>query len=82
MHHAYIVTGALTGERTVTLDESLPLKPTRVRLIVEPVEANSRISYREVMTSIRERQRARNYQARPRAEIDAALRTERDSWDD
>jgi hypothetical protein len=82
MHHAYIVTGALTGERTVTLDESLPLKPTRVRLIVEPVESGPPASYHKVMATIRERQRTRIHQPRSATEVNAALQTERDSWDD
>ena len=35
--YAYIVTGTLTNERTVTLDEALPLPVTRVRLVIEPL---------------------------------------------
>jgi hypothetical protein len=82
MHNAYIVTGELTDDRTVTLDESLPLKPTRVRLIVEPVPAPATSSYSEVMKLIRERQTGRGFQPRTRAEVDASLHTERASWDD
>jgi hypothetical protein len=82
MHNAYIVTGALTDQRTVTLDENLPLKPMRVRLIVEPVSAPASSSYQQVMTSIRERQKTRGHKARTRAEVDAALLYERKSWDD
>jgi hypothetical protein len=66
MHNAYIVTGELTDERTVTLDESLPLKPMRVRLIVAPVTAPVASSYRDVIPSIRDRQAGRGFQPRTR----------------
>lgn len=82
MHNAYIVTGALTDERTVTLDESLPLEPTRVRLIVEPLPAPRTSSYSGVMASIRERQGERGFQPRTRAEVEAGLQSERASWDE
>lgn len=82
MHNAYIVTGALTDERTVTLDESLPLQPTRVRLIVEPIPASASASYPGVMASIRTRQDARNFVSRMRKEVDVDLENERSSWGD
>lgn len=82
MHHAYIVTGELTGERTLTLDESLPLPSTRVRLIVEPIGVEHQNSYTEVMAAIRRRQKARDYRPRTRDEVDATLQNERASWDD
>ena len=37
METAYIVTGTLTDQNTVTLDEALPLTPMKVRLAVEPL---------------------------------------------
>lgn len=81
MYNAYIVTGTLTDERTVTLDEDLPLKPTRVQLVVEPVKSSSANSYAGVMASIRERQIRRGHRARTGAEVDASLQQERESWD-
>jgi hypothetical protein len=80
MHNAYIVTGTLTNERTVTLDEALPLTPTKVRLVVEPLGAVSHHSYQEVMAAIRERQAARGHQPPTTEEVDTYLQAERDSW--
>lgn len=37
MQNPYIVTGAITDEYTITLDDALPLIPTKVRLIIEPL---------------------------------------------
>ena len=81
MHNAYIVTGTLTDARTVALDEALPVGPARVRLVVEPLTAPPIRPYAEVMTEIRERQRCRGYQPPSRAEVDASLQAERDSWE-
>lgn len=82
MHHAYIVTGALTDERTVTLDEALPVRGGKVRLIVEVIPPDSGPSYAEVTAAIRHRQRQRGHVAPSRAEVDAALQAERASWGD
>ncbi|MEW6299679.1 MAG: hypothetical protein AB1671_18420 [Thermodesulfobacteriota bacterium] len=53
MHNAYILTGTLTNERTVTLDEALSLPVIKVRLVIEPLESASRRSYQEVVAAIR-----------------------------
>lgn len=82
MHKVYVVTGKLTDVYTVTLDEALPLKPVKVRLVVEPLESNSKRPYQEVIAKIRERQQARGHKPATREEIDGYLRTERDSWKD
>ena len=78
--NAYVVTGTLTDEHTVTLDEALPLGPTRVRLVVEPLQPTSKRPYVEVIAEIRERQRARGHQPPTREEVDTYLQRERDSW--
>jgi len=80
MHNAYIVTGTLTDAQTVTLDEPLPLTPTKVRLVVEPLLPASPRRYQEVVAEIRERQRASGHQPANREEVDAYLQAERDSW--
>jgi hypothetical protein len=82
MHSAYIVTGTLTDAHTVSLDEALPLTPTRVRLIVEPLLSASPRQYQEVIAGIRERQRTRGHQAPTREEVDKYLQAERDSWEE
>ena len=81
MAEAYVVTGTLTSAQTVTLDEALPLPPTKVRVVVEPLPAGPRRPYREVVAEIRARQRRRGHRPRSRAAVDAALREERASWD-
>ena len=84
METAYIVTGTLTDEHTVTLDEALPLSQGKVRLSVEPLPTTQspKRTHAEVIAEIRERQRARGHQPRTREEIDAYLQAERDSWND
>ena len=77
----YVVTGTLTSAQAVTLDEALPLAPTRVRVAVEPLERAARRPYAEVLAAIRARQRQRGHQPRSRAAVDAALLVERTSWD-
>ena len=81
MHKVYIVTGTLTDVHTVTLDEALPLKSAKVRLVVELLDSEPQRPYQEVMAEIRERQRIRGYQPATREEVDAYLQTERDSWE-
>jgi hypothetical protein len=80
MHNAYIVKGTLTNERTVMLDEALPLPSTKVRLVVEPLESASHHSYQEIVAAIRERQEARGHQPPTTEGVDAYLQAERDSW--
>lgn len=82
METAYIVTGTLTDDHTVTLDESLPMAQGKVRLSVEPLAASPKRSHDEVIAEIRERQRARGHQPRTREEIDDDIQAERDSWND
>lgn len=82
MNNTYIVTGTLTDERTVTLDEALPLTltPMKVRLVVGPLRSAPQRPYLEVMADIRQRQQARGHQPPTREEVDAYLQAERDSW--
>jgi hypothetical protein len=82
MHSAYIVTGTLTDAQTVSLDEALPLTPTKVRLVIEPLLATSPRQYQEVIAKIRERQRTRGHKPPTREEVDAYLQAERDSWEE
>jgi hypothetical protein len=81
MSDAYIVTGLLRDERTVVLDEAVPVALGRVRVVVEPMPATEGPrSYREVIDSIGERQRLRGHQPPTRDSVDSALRAERESW--
>lgn len=80
MAKPYVLTGTLRDELTVDLDEALPLKSGRVRLILESVGPEPQKSYLEVLADIRRRQRARGHQPRTREEVDACLASERESW--
>jgi hypothetical protein len=80
MAKAYVRTGTLKDEQTVTLDEALPLTPGRFRLTLEPLQPEARKPYLEVVADIRRRQRARGHQPRTREEVDAYLSAERESW--
>ena len=82
METAYITTGTLNDDQTVTLDEALPLPAMKVRLSVEPLVHAPRQSHEEVITRIRARQKARGHVPPTREEIDAYLQAERDSWGD
>ena len=81
MHKVYIVTGTLTDVHTVTLDKALPLKQSKVRLVVEPLDGEIQQPYQEVMAEIRKRQQTRGYQPATREEVDTYLQAERDSWE-
>lgn len=82
MQKSYVVTGTLTDNRTVALDEALPLTTTKVRVVVEPVPAQRQRPFAEVIAEIRTSQAARGYQPPTAEEVDAYIRAERESWDD
>ncbi len=82
MQTAYIVTGTLNDDQTVTLDEALPLAPMKVRLAVEPLAPLPTRTHDEVVAEIWGRQRSRGYQPPTRAEVDADLQAERASWEE
>lgn len=82
MQTAYIVTGTLNDDQTVTLDEALPLGPMKVRLAIEPLALKPSRTHDEVIAEIWERQQRRGYQPPTRAEVDADLKAERESWDE
>jgi hypothetical protein len=82
MQTAYILTGTMTDELTVKLDEALPLAHAKVRLAIEPLAPAPTLSHDEVIAEIWARQAARGHQPSSRAEVDAYLQAERESWDD
>jgi hypothetical protein len=82
MQTAYILTGTLNDDQTVTLDEALPLKPMKVRLSIEPLVPTNPRLHDEVIAELWTRQKARGHVPRTREEIDAALQVERDSWNE
>jgi hypothetical protein len=81
MSQVHQVTGQLTDNRHVTLDEPIPLNAGKVRLIVEAIENGPRPDLEAFEQRLRERQRARRHLPRTKEEIDAYLNSERNSWD-
>ncbi len=77
MQNAYVVMGTLTDPPTVTLDEELPLKPMKVRLVIKPLLTISKRPFQEVMAEIRERQRLRGHQPPTREDAERYLQEEK-----
>jgi len=81
MQRAYVVTGTLSDAQTVALDEPVDLGSTKVRLVIEALEASPLRPYDEVMLEIRRRQAARGHQAPSREEVDESLHADREALD-
>lgn len=83
MQNAYVVTGTLTDDHTVALDEPLPVSFVKVRLVIEPIqEQTEKKSCLEVMEAIYQSQRDRGHIPPTREEIDRYIQEERASWSD
>ncbi len=82
MSEVYTVTAVLRDERTIALDEAVPLSETRVKVTIEPFVRTPKRSYAEVMQSIRERQSVRGHCPPKRIDVDRDIETERASWID
>jgi hypothetical protein len=78
-----IVTGTLIDDRTVALDSPVPLRSTKVRVSIEPLEPAHRRLYRpEVVAKIYASQATRGHRPPTREEVDRRVQAERDSWGD
>ena len=78
-----IVTGTLINDRTVALDKPVPLRVTKVRVAIEPLDERPRRTYRpDVLANIYAAQAARGYRQPSREEVDRRIQSERDSWGD
>jgi hypothetical protein len=82
MPHAYRVTGSLTDSHTIHLDEPIPVSSGKVCVIVEVADPAGKLSHDEFLAWLQKRHEARGHVPRPREEVDAFLRTERESWDE
>lgn len=81
MQQAYIVTGSLSDGRTVALDEPLPQSTGKVRVIVEILPSNVNPDRVAFMENMWEEQRRRGHVPPTKEQVDAYIRSERDSWD-
>lgn len=80
VHGRFTVTGTLQGDRTVILDESIPLAPMRVKLSVEPLGRSSKRPLLEVLAEIHQRQDSRGHVPPTQNQVDKYIKLERESW--
>ena len=78
---SYTVTGTLTDEKTVTLDESLPISARKVRVTIEPLQEKRARPLDEVLAEIHAELRAAGHQPPTSQEVADYIRQERESWD-
>jgi hypothetical protein len=82
MSEVYTGVGTLSNEKTVILDEPLRLPPGRVRVIVEPLVGKTPgDDLIGILNAIRQSLRESGYRFRTKEEIDAQIRSERESWE-
>ncbi|HEY7318264.1 MAG TPA: hypothetical protein VIE89_11875 [Candidatus Binatia bacterium] len=83
MRKTEIVTGTLVDDRTVALDKPVPLRPMKVRVVIEPLDDKHTRRYRpEIISEIYAAQAARGHHPPSREEVDRRIESERDSWGD
>lgn len=82
MSYPCVVTGTLSDEQTVILDEPVPLPIGRVRVTVETLPAaKSDGAFLTKLEAIRQALRASGHRFRTKEEIDAQIQAERESWE-
>ena len=81
MQQAYVVTGLLSGGRTVALDEALPATAGKVRVVVEMLPSEAPADLASFMKKLWEEQQQRGHVSRTKEAVDADLRDERENWD-
>lgn len=77
----YVVTGTLTNQNTVTLDEDVPITDTKVRVTIEPINDRHPRPLKEVLAEIHQQQRERGHVPPTAQEVDEYVRQERASWE-
>jgi hypothetical protein len=77
----YTVTGALSNEWTIILDQPIPLPARNVRVtVVILTETQAQSPFLVKLEAIHQALRASGYQPRTKEQVDAQIRAERDSW--
>ena len=77
----YTVTGALSNERTIILDQPIPLPANNVRVtVVILTETQPQSQFLIKLEAIHQALRASGYQPRTKEQVDAQIQAERESW--
>ena len=82
MAQSHVVTGTLIDGQTLKLDGAIPIRPGKVRVVVEVIDQEPKRPFAEVMEEIWDNLRKSGHKPPSREEVDAYLRAERESWDD
>ncbi|MCP4525228.1 MAG: hypothetical protein GY833_04850 [Aestuariibacter sp.] len=78
----YTVTGTLSNERTVVLDQPIPLPAGGVRVTIVRLPATqSKAPFLVKLEAIHQALRASDYRPRTREQVDAQIQAERASWE-
>ncbi len=81
MPEYYTALGILSNERTVVLDQPVPLPTGRVRVTVVLLPATqSKAPFLVKLEAIHQALRASGYRPRTKAQVDAEIQAERESW--
>ena len=81
MSEYYTALGVLSNERTVVLDQPATLPPGRVRVTVVPLLATqSKVPFLVQLEAIHQALRTSGYRPRTKAQVDAEIQAERESW--
>jgi hypothetical protein len=76
----YTVTGALSNERAIILDQPIPVPAGNVRVtVVILAETQPQPSFLTKLEAIHQALRASGYQLRTREQVDAQIQAERES---
>ena len=84
MSDAYETTAVFTDEKTLVLDEKLPIAGGRVKITLEPLEAGARVSHTDFLTrlrSIHDTLLEAGFVPPTREAVDRELEESRSDWD-
>jgi hypothetical protein len=85
MTNAYVMTGTLTDQQTIRLNEPLPFSGGDIRVVIEvirPSATTGNPAWKAVMEPIWEEQRRRGHIPPTAEEVQKYIRGEQDSWGD
>ena len=81
MTNTYVISGTLTDARTLVLDEELPVRSGRAKVVVE-LTPQAAEPIDEYIRKVWDEQTSCGRVPPVRADVDAYIQSERDSWGD